>query len=118
MKAWVEETRGARVIEVCAQVAAEELAVEAAKAADEAVRFAPPAFLLESGEGEEEEEEDDVARRLFAPLFSGAAKVELLKAKLKEAEKEQQELIEEALDSAPLMAREETIDYFKKQRLM
>ena len=123
VKAWVEETRGARVIEVCAQVAAEELAVEAAKAADEAVRFAPPAFLLESGEeeeegGEEDEEEDAVARRVFAPLFSVAAKVELLKAKLKEAEKEQQELIDEALDSAPLMAREETINYFKKQRLM
>ena len=118
VKAWVEETRGLRVIEVCAQVAAEELAAEAAKAADEAVRNAPPALLLESGEEEEEEEEDDVARRVFARVFSGAAKVDLLKAKLKEAEEEQQQLIEEALDEAPLMAREETIAYFKKQRLM
>ena len=119
VKAWVEEMRGARVIEVCAQVAAEDLAVEAAKAADEAFLFAPPACLLEFGEGEEEEgEEDDVARRLFAPLFNAAAKVELLKAKLKEAEQEQEEMIDEALDSAPLMAQEETIAYFKKQRLM
>ena len=118
---WVEETRGVRVIEVEQQIAAEEIDAIAAQAADEAVRCEPPTFLLGSECGEEEEEEgeeDDVARKVFAPLFDGAAKVELLKAKLKEAEKEQEVLIDEALDSGPLMARKETIAYFKKRRLM
>ena len=108
-----------RVIEVCAQVAAEKIAVEAAKAADEEVRCEPPSILLGSECGEEEEEgEDQVMMRVFAPLLDGAAKVELLTAKLKQAVQEQQDLVEEALDSAPFLAREETIAYFKRKRLM
>ena len=59
MEEWVKETRGVRVIEVCAQVAAEKIAVEAAKAADEEVRCEPPSILLGSECGEEEEEGED-----------------------------------------------------------
>ena len=51
-------------------------------------------------------------------MLDGAAKVELLTAKFKQAVQEQQDLVEEALDSAPFLAREETIAYFKRKRLM
>ena len=107
------------MIEVLAQVAEEEIAAIAAKAADEEVRCEPPSFFLGSECGEEEEEEEETMDQVAAKVFSlvyEAVKVGLLQAKLKEAVQEQHDAVEDALESAPILTWEETIAYFKRQR--